>query len=586
MKILKKLIKIVTGQSNPMQLFLAVLFGGMIGFLPGFSYAPLLYIIVIGLLILLNVNLVVAAIIYAVARLLSFTLEVVSYHVGVFVLDGFLQGILKWMINTPVFAYAGFDYYLVTGSFVLALILGLIFGYLITKLVSLVKAKMAIMQTEETLYDNIVNKRLIKMISWIIFGQSVHKIDWVKLRNRRLKHPFRILGVIIIAVVIVFIFVLSGLLQSQMLKNILVSELTRINGATVEIDTFKLDMFNGKLNITGLEIADPKDLNQNRFYAKTLTMQVNVSELLTKRLTLSNVVINDVLTNQPRTIKAMLYLPNIDTSIIPTPKEDKVVQQAQTQHIKDFDVKYYVQNVQQYQSYLKQLKCLLGWLVPDTAKHESADVKQQEAKVTQMYHYADRQATDLITNTPTLTITKLTVNNINYSNNLIFNAIASNVSTQPWLIKAPTAIRIVSKDQTIKAKLISANHSKIANMFSLELKDMPADKLLQDIKFSKGFGLSAKTYSLEAQGKWQWQGDEIILDLPVNLIFQNANLSISDANKMIDRLPISIKLMGSLNNPVVQIDQSQVQSTLIKASTSEIKSRLKDELNNRLPFAL
>ena len=91
MKFIKKLTAIITGQSNPMQLFLAALFGFLLGFMPGFQYSPFIYLVAVLLLLLLNVNLVVAAIIFAVAEILSFVLEALSYHLGTWLLDGFLQ---------------------------------------------------------------------------------------------------------------------------------------------------------------------------------------------------------------------------------------------------------------------------------------------------------------------------------------------------------------------------------------------------------------------------------------------------------------------------------------------------------------
>ncbi|MDE4982309.1 TIGR03546 family protein, partial [Francisella tularensis subsp. holarctica] len=89
-------------------------------FVPGISYSPLLFIGVLFLVIILRIYIGVFVFIAIIAKELSYILQGISFAVGTFLLYGFTQPLFKTLLNTPVVAYAGFDYYLVTGAFVVA----------------------------------------------------------------------------------------------------------------------------------------------------------------------------------------------------------------------------------------------------------------------------------------------------------------------------------------------------------------------------------------------------------------------------------------------------------------------------------
>ncbi|WP_151193275.1 TIGR03546 family protein [Cysteiniphilum sp. JM-1] len=590
MKFIKKLIAIITGQSNPMQLFLAALFGFVLGFMPGFQYAPLIYLVAVLLLLLFNVNLVVAAIIFAVAEILSFILEGLSYHLGTWLLDGFLQPLFKWMINAPILAYAGFDYYLVSGSFILAIIFGVIVGFVLARSAKNIKVKMAALQTEKEAYNRIINKRSIKVISWAVFGKSAHKIDWTKLRDKKLKHPFRWWGVIVTVVIIVLLFVMSSFLQSQVVKNILVTQLTKVNGATVDIGQLDIDALEGKIVIKDLAFANPEDLYQNSFFAKELKAEVNVSALLAKRLELSDVVVDSVLTNNKRQSKASLYANTKTESDTITPVDDKsktagsAEEVSKEDKIQQFDVRHYLKNANEYYDYLTKLVRVIKWLAPEPVAQEDKAISKKNNDVIPVYQYAQRQALHLIEQSPTLVIARLMVNNIRYNDALALNVTASNLSTQPWLTIAPTKIHIVSVDKTLNIDFVSANNSRIAPSFALMLKGMSADKLLSDIKFGNNFNLTAKTYDISMQGSWAWQSGDIELNAPANITFYDAKINAGGVNQSLAKLPLKFNVKGSLNNPVIEMDNTQLQNILIESGTNAVKDQLKGELKSRLPI--
>ncbi|MDE4988565.1 TIGR03546 family protein, partial [Francisella tularensis subsp. holarctica] len=65
------------------------------------------------------------------------------------------------------------------------------------------------------------------------------------------------------------------LLEMSLVSNIIKQHLTKANGATVDYQSLNLDLTDSKLEITGLGAADPNDLNNDRFYAQSVSTSIN-----------------------------------------------------------------------------------------------------------------------------------------------------------------------------------------------------------------------------------------------------------------------------------------------------------------------
>jgi uncharacterized protein (TIGR03546 family) len=111
---------------------MASVLGTMLGFVPGFSQAPELLIALTFALVVINANLVLAALVGVVAKLVAFPLVPLAYSTGTFLLDGPARGFFKTFVNSPVLAFFGLEYYTVTGGQFLGLILGLVIGVLLS----------------------------------------------------------------------------------------------------------------------------------------------------------------------------------------------------------------------------------------------------------------------------------------------------------------------------------------------------------------------------------------------------------------------------------------------------------------------
>src|SRR5688572_4725418 len=97
--ITRQIGKILRGKATPLQIMMAAILGAMLGFVPGWWEGPGLIIALTLLLIILNANLAVAAIVGLLAKLISYALLPVTFEAGRFLLDGPTQGFFKTLIN-------------------------------------------------------------------------------------------------------------------------------------------------------------------------------------------------------------------------------------------------------------------------------------------------------------------------------------------------------------------------------------------------------------------------------------------------------------------------------------------------------
>src|SRR5688572_11570088 len=108
----RKIGKILRGKATPLQVILASLLGGMLGFVPGFFLpgdlgggflqAPGLLLTLLFLALILNANLGVFGLVTLVAKLLSLALLPASFEVGRALLDGPTRGLFQAIVNAPV----------------------------------------------------------------------------------------------------------------------------------------------------------------------------------------------------------------------------------------------------------------------------------------------------------------------------------------------------------------------------------------------------------------------------------------------------------------------------------------------------
>ncbi|MDA3792542.1 MAG: TIGR03546 family protein [Elusimicrobia bacterium] len=140
-KLIKKLIKALNADAEPGELAGGVILGLMLGLTPAFALHNL---IVIGLIIILNVNISAAIFSSILFGIIGLFIDPLSGIIGEkLLLSGALQNFWTAAYNIPVIPLTGFNNTVVLGSFMISLILMVPLFILSKKFIVLYREKFA-----------------------------------------------------------------------------------------------------------------------------------------------------------------------------------------------------------------------------------------------------------------------------------------------------------------------------------------------------------------------------------------------------------------------------------------------------------
>ncbi len=111
----------------------------------------------------------------------------------------------------------------------------------------------------------------------------------------RWKYLLPRLGILLILILLV------NLLSSPLTRWLMVHSAQRITGAKVDIDSVELSLWNGNLNIKGLQVADPRYPMQNLIQADSAEFQIDSGQLLNRQWIIDKAKLNRVQFGTPRT---------------------------------------------------------------------------------------------------------------------------------------------------------------------------------------------------------------------------------------------------------------------------------------------
>ncbi len=286
-KILHKLLQAFRGGASRRDLFLAVLVGLGLGIIPGINLTKL---ILLFMLLFLNLNGGVAAVLYLITRLFRYLLAPALYQLG-YVLTHGCGGdrLVRFTLETPVLAYLNWDVYAVMGGLVVTLIAG---PLLATLLVTIINA------THRGLSGSkLSDVRFLQVLVRIVVGKPRDKKEHLLKRGR---------CVIAILLLIVAIGAAAVHLDDG-IEHGLVLGLEQVNGAEVNIGQVDLSLVGGVLSLQDLQVTDPAKPETNLVASDRLEMEISVTDLLRRRLVINRILSDQMTMSSPRETPGEVY---------------------------------------------------------------------------------------------------------------------------------------------------------------------------------------------------------------------------------------------------------------------------------------
>ncbi len=592
----RKFGKILLGKATPFQVIAACVLGAMLGFVPGVLQAPGSILFLLGLLAVLNANLWLAAVATLGTKLLGFALLPVAHAIGRFLLEGPTEGMFRSLVNTPVLAWFGLEYHAVAGGLLLGGLLGLGLGICLVAAMSKLRTTFLGLDEGSEKFRKWANKRWVKMASWLLLGGSPKKATYEKLTGKKFGNPIRPVGVVLVAGIAVLIWAVPSIVAEPILTGALRAGLERANGATVDLVRADIDLGAGRFTLEGLAMADRGELDRDVLRATSVTADIDVRALLTRRWQIDELILEQASTGVPRKVPGARVSDRSVTVADDPPAETPDDPVAEGEEIVTLDE--VIAEAKQWKERLGQVRRVIDMFVggeePAEGEVAAADGAEDSARADRIAEdiravgYAWTRATDLIEKSPTLRLDHLKVARLEaiQLEGMLLVLEGWNLSTHPALVAEPAGFSIASDDGTFRFALNPAEgDAPVPTPETLVISrlGLSGDALGRQLRIHGEPVLAGGTIDIEGRGRW-WRKNGVRLDLPLKIKLRGCEIRLPGSDRMerIDELVIPIGVTGRLLSPRFRFRQRDLIDGLIAAGRRELADRATRELGGKI----
>jgi uncharacterized protein (TIGR03546 family) len=576
MFLFRKIGAALRGKATPPQIFMAALLAGLLGFVPGFflpgdlgggfAQAPGLILCLLFVTLILNANLAVFGVVLLAAKLVSLMLVSVSFELGRLLLDGPLQGLFKALVNAPVSAWFGLEYYATTGGLVLGAIFGTLAGLMLVRTVRAIRTKMATVEATSEAYQKWSRKRSVRFLSWAFLGKGKGKKTWQELAESEKRGlPIRITGVVLVLVLGASLWVFQQWFSSPILTAATRDGLTAVNGATVDLEQARIDLAAGELKILNLAIADANDLATDLFRAGALEARIDTTELLRKRLVIDQLRAADASSGLGRTTPGT-RTPRPEPPPPPPPEPG-------TKSIEDWvkEAQVWKDRLAQLQDWLEKLKG------PGDDPTVPREVRERELEEERARVGAARvKAEHLIEDAPTLLIRSIDIEGISVAMlpGETLDLRGKNLATQPSLVAAAASLGVGTRSDKLKLQLAGGANAKGPLGLDFAFRRLPVDSLFGRLKLAGQPPVQGGTMDLVSNGAFDFAaGAGAMITLPLQVTMTGSTFAFPGMQPAkVDSLVLPVGVRGALTSPRIALDDKSLADALLKAGKQELAS--------------
>ena len=594
MLMIRNFLKTLIGSVTPFQVLLACVLGALLGFLPITNGGTIAALVLVLLLLVLNANLFLAGIVATGVKLVSIATAPLAFAIGRLLIDGPTRPIAAALANGPVTAWLGFDSYLSVGGLVLGLVIGVVLGLVVSKVVLRLRSAIAGLEEGSDAFRALMQRRTIRWAAWILFG-GIPKGGFASSAARR-GLPIRISGVVISTLLIVLVVIAGWLLAGGAAKRVLVRELTRLNGSTVDIEALDIAWFGGRAEIVGLQISNPEALDRNLFEAERLAADLDLDSFLRRRFAIDDVIVSSARLESDRTTPAIRHESSSKAPTI----EDESPSEIDGVPLPEGNLEDYLQTAREWKERLQQIQGVLEKIAdrippasaPEADSPSSDSDDSLEAWLREqvdLHGYAGVRATHLIEGTPTVLVRKIEADGIRTREQSAptYDLVITSISTEPGLVESPPAIEVRSSDESLTAELELGRISKGGgqNRFDIALRDLPAGRIVEQLVKSQNPPFSGGSIDAAMIGTFTLR-PTISLVGPLEVVLRNCTIRIANESATIAELPVRLDVGGRLDDPAVALDEKAFADALEKAGARALAARARNEAQSQVDRGL
>lgn len=525
---------------------------------------------------IVRVNWGVLAVATLVAKTAFWVGAAVIFSSGQWLLTGPLAETWMNLAGLPVIAWFGLEYSLVSGALLWTLPLTLaISALLMTGLGWLRRGATSLEGSAK--YQSFATKPIGRWVLQLTFGASATQ-GLVAALDKDIGF-WRWKGTAVAGVLILVAGVTGNQWVNNHARDLLSSTLTAANGATVDIEHAEFNIWQGRLSLEGLQIADSESLATNLLAADQLSLTFMWADLLSKQVRVAEISVRQAQSGSQRATRGELTGP--------------MVSMPEVGDVDSEDMEGYLKQAKQWKERLAQIKQWLDrWESSDQATQPSPADPDYEAWLDEQVQnsgYASVVHEPLARRYWQTNIDRVYIDALNaeWLASETLSIEMTSLSSQPAQNTSAPRLQLTSAsdnialDVSLDSLLDSSATSKIQGHFN----NIDYQAIKTQLNHSVANKVSDGTVNLAVSGDFSHtNAGELNLLLVAQL--NNARLMIKGEQIDVERLDIPVLVQGGFANPSIGVDNSVLESQLKDlakdALKSKAESKLKDKVQDKL----
>ena len=566
--------KFLRGKTTPGQLALATVFGGMLGFLPaffvptaaggGFAQAPGLILSIACLVLVLNVNVIAVMLVAIVVKPLSLLLLPASFEIGRWLIDGPLQPMFHFLVNAPVTAWFGLEYYATTGGLLLGGLLGVLLSIPAKRIVKNLNRRCTASADSQNV------GAIQRTLTWVLLGPAKGYPGGSQelLEHHRRAFVIRPSGIVLVLISFSCMFLFQRWLSTPLLTNGLRSGLTVVNGATVDLESAEIDFTSGALRITNLAIADTADLTHDSFAATSLEASLDTRALLCRRFVI------DTLSADGASMGLERETPGVLTQPAPEPPPSPTGRMT---------IEDYIRQAKLWRARIEQIRKWLDYFASEEDEPDQQTVEEKQRQLEQQieqYGLARVTADHLREEWPLVWIRSIAIERVPcaWLDGDVLNFNGTDVSSEPWLVSSPVKLDIATTTDKFKFDLEGRSNNRSLASLDFALRNLTIDRVFRRLKIRGQPPLRGGTLDLTIQGELLRDKGRMTVDLPVQIDLHDTVFALGNLPPTpVEHLVLPIGVHGPADNPTISLNDRALTQALVAAGKQRLANFVREQ---------